>query len=283
MQWGLALLLHAGWGTTAQSPTTCALASVGYYAPGGVFGSTPISPCNANTMTATSGSTSMWDCNFALPGYAVYTNDTAQGPYAVECTTGYSVGGINATCAPCPVYTVVNSTGATSSAFCKDLTGFVNPAMNVTIQECAWEDPSCQGWAASNPLNIYSVPVTPTTIIQDWMLVVPYWKNPNSFGLRSTRTDHCVDVCLTPNCGSDHGNIIWYYCHYETNQQWHWWGDPDANGGRMIYSGHNGQCITSCPQVNLNCNFITDVSTTACDPNDPYQRWVFGSLADIVG
>jgi hypothetical protein len=132
---------------------------------------------------------------------------------------------------------------------------------------------------------MYAVHVTPNTTIQDWKKV-DY--DATNFHLLTYAggLPQCVDVCLSTECGSDKGNIIWWGCHWGLNQQWFWEGAADANGAMMLKNVFNGKCITACPAASLECNWsaelTSDVSTTACNAADPSQRWVFGSLREFM-
>jgi hypothetical protein len=214
--------------------------------------------------------------------------------YVAECTTaGYSVGGVNATCLPCPAFQTLNSTGATSPAFCVNKTGLVNPAMGVTIQMCPRSDRTCQGWVNESAdsyywTNIYAVKLTPNITIQDWQKVDINW--PDSFHyLTYAGGNQCMTSCIFPECGRTHGpNIIWSTC-FDTfsAQRWWWHGVADANGARMIWSARSYKCITACPAASSVCRWsdelTSDVSSSTCNATDPSQRWVFGPLAEFVG
>ena len=149
------------------------------------------------------------------------------------------------------------------------------------MQTCPLTNSSCQGNNQDPAIeNIYagSVYTNNTQVWQEKPLA------NNTFALQTTAASVscpngalgcCVDVCANSNCGSNQGNIILYGCHFMENQQWRWYGNATADGGRLLQSVRSSKCVTACPAANSQCAFAGDVSTVSCNTTDPYQRWVY--------
>ncbi|KAF8062093.1 hypothetical protein HT031_004353 [Scenedesmus sp. PABB004] len=147
------------------------------------------------------------------------------------------------------------------------INGFLNPSTFRVMQVC--RSAACQGWVVVGGLyNVYSQPASSGTALQDWTVND---RGNGQFALESAGS--CVDICSGPECGTQHGNIIFYPCHYGANQRWYYDGEADQYSGRMLRAVSTGRCLTSCPKANDYCAFAGDVSTAPCDANDPAQRW----------